>query len=155
MYNPHNTQVIITQEAVINGWCKDKTGMWQVALVPVVSNVNINTVDQPPTEFLPDQPLPTKAIHNVYELKAQPELVRYHHATAGYPTEPTWIKAIKNKQFASWPGLTVEAVQIYYPELEETHKGHGRKKRSGLRSTKKKQVRDKEEKEFMGPRPTV
>ncbi len=99
-------------------------------------------------EFLPDQPLPTEAIHNVYELKTQPKLVRYHHAVAGYPTEPTWIKAIKNKQLASWPGLTVEAVQIYYPELEETHKGHGQKTWSGLQSTKQKQVRDKEKIEF-------
>ena len=106
-------------------------------------------------EFLPDQPLPTEAIHNVYELKTQPKLVRYHHAVAGYPTEPTCIKAITNKQFASWPGLTVEAVRIYYPELEETHKGHGRRTRIGLRWTKKKQVRDKEEKEFTGPRLTV
>jgi hypothetical protein len=71
MNNAHNTQVIVTQEAGINGWREDKTGMWQVALVPIVSNVNTNTVlvDQPPTEFLPDQPLPTKAIHNIYELK--------------------------------------------------------------------------------------
>jgi len=44
MYNAHNTQVIITREAVINGWHKDKTGMWQVALIPIVSNVNTNTV---------------------------------------------------------------------------------------------------------------
>jgi hypothetical protein len=97
IYNAHNIQVIVTQEAVINGWREDKTGMWRVALVIIVSNVNTDTVlvDQPPTEFLPDQSLPTKAIHNVYELKTQPKLVRYHHEVAGYPTDPTWIKAIK------------------------------------------------------------
>ena len=38
------------------------------------------------------------AIHNVYELKTQPELVRYYHAAAGFPTKPLWLKAIKNKQ---------------------------------------------------------
>ncbi len=27
MYNAHNTQVIVTQKAVINGWHEDKTGM--------------------------------------------------------------------------------------------------------------------------------
>ncbi len=66
MYDAHNTQVIVTREAVINDWHKDKTGMWWVALVPIVSNINTDTVlvDQPPTEFLPDRPLPTKAIHN-------------------------------------------------------------------------------------------
>jgi hypothetical protein len=44
MYNAQNTQVIITWEAVINGWHEDKTGMWRVALVPIVSNVNTKTV---------------------------------------------------------------------------------------------------------------
>ncbi len=75
MYNTHNTQVIVTREVVINGWRKDKTGMWQVALVPIVLNVNTNTVlvDRPPTELLPDGPLPTEAIHNIYELKTQTE----------------------------------------------------------------------------------
>ncbi len=43
---------------------------------------------------------------------------------------------IKNKQFASWPGITAKAVAKHYPESEETMKGHGRKGCSGLCSTK-------------------
>jgi hypothetical protein len=76
------------------------------------------------------------AIHNVYELKPKPESVRYYHAAAGFPTKPTWAKAIRNKQFASWPGLTVDAVKRHYPDSEETPKGHGRKTPSSLRSMK-------------------
>jgi hypothetical protein len=87
-------------------------------------------------EFLPDRPPPSKAIHNVYELKTQPELVGYYHAAADFPTKPSWLKAIKNKQYASWPGLTWEAVNKIFPEFEETLKGHGRKTRSRLGSTK-------------------
>jgi hypothetical protein len=40
-------------------------------------------------------------IAHVYKLKTQPELVCYYHAAVGFPTKPTWIVAIKNKQFAS------------------------------------------------------
>ena len=47
--------------------------------------------------------------------------------------------AIKNKQYASWSGLSVEAVRQHFPESDETHKGHGRKTPSGLRSTKPKE----------------
>ena len=47
-----------------------------------------------------------------------------------------WLKAIKNKQYASWPGLTWEVVNKHFPESKETLKGHGRKTRSGLGSTK-------------------
>ncbi len=39
-------------------------------------------------------------------------------------------------QFASWPGLTADAVNRHYPNSEETPKGHGGKALSGLRSTK-------------------
>jgi hypothetical protein len=47
-----------------------------------------------------------------------------------------WLKAIKNKQFTSWPGLTWEAANKHYPKSEETIKGHRCKTRTGLRSTK-------------------
>ncbi len=43
---------------------------------------------------------------------------------------------IRNKQFMSWLGLMANTVDKQYPELEETHKGHGREMCSGLRSTK-------------------
>ncbi len=114
------------------------TKLWRIPLVAVVGNNNTSTVivNWPPTNFLPEGPPPTDAIHNVYELKTQPELVRYYHAAADFPTKPTCVKAIRNKQFALWPGLTVNAVKRHYPDSEETPKGHGRKTPSGIRSTK-------------------
>ncbi len=65
--------------------------------------------------------------------------MQYHHASAGFPTKPTWLAAIKNKHFTLWPGLTLDAARKHFPDSEETHKGHGRKTPSGLRSTKTKQ----------------
>ena len=83
-------------------------------------------------------PPPTEAISfNIFELKKQPEILWYYHAAVGFPTKPTWIKAINNKQYASWPGLTSAGVQKYFPESEETLKGHARKFKSELSSTKK------------------
>ena len=55
---------------------------------------------------------------------------------ASFPTKPSWLKAIKNKQYALWPGLTWEVVNKHFPKSKETFKGQGRKTRSGLRSTK-------------------
>jgi hypothetical protein len=65
----------------------------------------------------------------------QPKLVQYYHAVVGFPIKPSWLKAIKNKQYVSWPGLTWEVANKHYPESEETIKGHNRKTRSGLGST--------------------
>jgi hypothetical protein len=119
--------------------------LYHIPLVPIVLNNNTNTVlvRKPPTKFLPDHPPPTKAIHNVYKLKTQSELVWYLHAVAGFPKKPIWIAAIKHKQFASWLGLTVKAVAKHRFESKETMKGHGQKEQSGLHSTKTKEPTSK------------
>ena len=65
--------------------------------------------------------------------------MQYHHASTGFPTKPTWLAPVKNKHFTLWPGLTLDAARKHFPDSEETHKGHGRKTPSGLRSTKTKQ----------------
>jgi hypothetical protein len=57
----------------------------------------------------------------------QPELACYYYAVAGFPTKPTWVAVIKNRQFASWLGFTAKSVTKHFLELEETTKGHGRK----------------------------
>jgi hypothetical protein len=81
-------------------------------------------VNRPLTEFLPAHPPPSDVVHDAYELKTQPELVRYHHASAENPTKPTWLAAI--------PGLSLDAERKHFLDSEEMHKGHGRKTPSGL-----------------------
>ena len=63
--------------------------------------------------------------------------MRYYHAAAGFPTKPTWLKAINNGHYSSWTGLTAALVRKHYPEAMETRRGHGHKIQSNLRSTKK------------------
>jgi hypothetical protein len=132
IYDAHNTMLKVSRAASLQGWFDKTANLWQIPLIHVVlnSNTDMVLVNKPPTEFLPDCPPAIKAIHNVYKLKTQPELVRYLHACTGFPTKPSWIKAIKNRQYASWPGLTVKAVAKYFPESKETMKGHGRKTKS-------------------------
>ncbi len=144
VYDANDVKITVTRGAILRGWRCPLTGLWRIPLCPTirsdnVTNVNTQTVliKQPPSEILPKRPPPAEAIANVFELRTQPELVRYYHAAAGFPTKPTWLAAIKNNQFASWTGLTYEGVRKYYPESEETWKGHGKKVKSGLRSTKR------------------
>ncbi len=145
VYDASNTKVIVTRQMILRGWLDKDANLYRIPLVPIVLNNNTNTVlvHKPPTQFLPDRPPPTKAVHNIYELETQPDLVRYLHAAAEFPTKQTWIAAIKNKQFAPWPGLTIKAVTKHHPESKETMKGHGRKGRSGLHSTKTKEPTSK------------
>ena len=69
------------------------------------------------------------------------------HAAAGFPTKDTWIKAIKNGHYKTWPGLTVDAANKHFPDSVETQKGHMKKQRQNVRSTKQaiKQPTENEE----------
>ena len=74
----------------------------------------------------------------MYELPSVAETIRYLHACAGFPTKATWVKAIQNGNYATWPGLTIKAVNKHFPESDETQQGHMRSIKQGVRSTKKK-----------------
>ena len=45
-----------------------------------------------------------------YIPKAIPDLITYLHAAAGYPVKKTWIRAIQQRHFVGWPGLTADRV---------------------------------------------
>ena len=88
IYDANDTIITVTKDAILRGWRDTGIKLWQIPLVEVVRNLNTDTiiVNKPPTEFLPDRPPTEEAIHNVYELKTSPELVRYLHTAAGFAT---------------------------------------------------------------------
>ena len=126
------------QEAVLEGWRVPGKGLWRILIARGVrantANLNPATVvlKVSPIELLADTPLPTEHILNVYELKTRTELVRYYYATAGFPTQPTWIKATQNGHYQPWPGLTAALAASHFPESDEAWRGHGRKIKSNL-----------------------
>jgi hypothetical protein len=140
IYDQHNTVITVSHAAILRGWQEPgKSELFRIPLVPVICNNNTETilVKRPPSEYLLARPPPQDAAFNVYELKMQPELVRYLHASAGFPTKPMWLRAVRNRQYASWPGLTPEAIAKHFPKSKETLKGHARKTKSGQRLTKR------------------
>jgi hypothetical protein len=58
------------------------------------------------------------------------------HGAAGYPVLSTWLRAIDAGYFATWPGLTVNAVKRYLPKSAITSLGHMDQARKNSRSTK-------------------
>jgi len=81
---------------------------------------------------------------NVYNLPSMLQTVRYLHAAAGFPTKDSWIKAIENGNYKTWPGITSKTVNKHFPESIETQKGHMKKQRQNVRSTKQKMSADAE-----------
>jgi hypothetical protein len=63
-------------------------------------------------------------------------VIIYLHATAGFPTKPTWLKAIANGNYKSWLGVTTANAKKHFPESIETQKRHMKKQRQNVRLTK-------------------
>jgi len=142
IYDANDVEIKTTRGAVLRGWRVPREGLWRIPLVKGAnqqSNQNTDTaaLSKAPQQILQKRPPPTRDIvSNVYELKTRPELVRYYHAAAGFPTKPSWLAAIRNGHYRTWPGLDAAIAAKYFPESHETWRGHGRKVKSGLRSTK-------------------
>ena len=102
VYDATNTKLTVSRQAVLEGWHSEHKGIWRIAIVERSDYNNTETVlvNRSLLELLGDSAqLPTKRILSVYKLKAQPELICYYHAAAGFPTQPTWIAAIKNRHY--------------------------------------------------------
>ena len=81
--------------------------------------------------------------------QTQHDLVRYLHAACFAPVPSTWTKAIRNNNFITWPGLTVDLVNRHLPPSIATVRGHVHRERKHLQSSKtqviKREVRLKKE----------
>ena len=86
----------------------------------------------------PARPDSTEAINNIYELPSIARAVRYLHGAIGFPTKATWLTAIRNGNFLTWPLITVNNVNKHFPESEETQKGHQHNQRQGVHPTNRK-----------------
>ena len=113
--------------------CRDDKGLWTVLIQKETSNtVRSESGYKQTSEYTH----PHGLANNVYDLPSTQEVIRFLHASLGFPTKPTLLAAIRNKQLTTFPGLTVEAVNKHFPDSDETQKGHMRQARQGVRSTK-------------------
>ena len=85
-----------------------------------------------------------EVVSHVFELPSTKETICYLHIAAGFPQKDTWIKAIRKGNYVTWPGLTVTAVNKFFPEVDKTQQGHMKGVRQGLGSTKERKSQDKD-----------
>jgi hypothetical protein len=92
-----------------------------------------------------------------YSAPLKATALQHLHASLFCPTTQTWIKAIKNKHFTSWPPFTAREVRKHLPKSIATTLGHLDQQRKNLRSTKRKQrnkpIEDREGIEDTNPEP--
>jgi hypothetical protein len=76
--------------------------------------------------------------NHAHDNSNQKDLIKYLHAACFSPVKSTWITAIKNGHFTSWPGLTEHAVEKHLSKSTSTTKGHLNQQRQHARSNKVK-----------------
>jgi hypothetical protein len=132
-----DTDVIIHDKKgnpILSGWREPEGAkLWYFNLLPEEEEL------PPPT--LEPRNQATLAAFSAYDLPSVQALVQYFHAAAGFPVKDTWLRAIKNCNFESWPGLTYNNAARYCPNTDETLKGHMTQCRQGVRSTRPRGVR--------------
>ena len=128
----------------MKGYICKNLGLWRIPLKGTILNENMDTI-------IIDRPNPGESISHVFELTSTENTIKYMHAAAGLPVKETWIRAVRDGNYITWPGLSVKSIRKYYPDdAEETLKGHMRGQRQGFRSTKER--REKEPNEDKTPK---
>ena len=59
-------------------------------------------------------------------MATNPDLAMYYHRAAFPPVPTTFISAINNGNFSTWPGLTAELISKHMPNSLATAKGHNK-----------------------------
>ena len=125
IYDDYTTTITATSPPVLESERCEHTGMWKLDLNPAATLTT-------PT----DPAAPLETINVIFELPSARETFLWYHASAGFPTKATFIDAVRNGNYSTWPKLTVTLINRYFPDSDETIKGHLKGQRQGIRSTK-------------------
>ena len=140
IYDAETKKIVTSKPTALKGWRDLISTLWRTLLVkqaPGLDDVQVTSrapgtrpaMWDPKKCHSPISPAPSKTIANVYQLKMKPEMIRYLHDAAGFPTDLTWYSAVKSGNYTSWPWLTPKNVRAHFPESEKPQKGHMRNTR--------------------------
>jgi hypothetical protein len=121
IYNDETTTITATNPPVLDSERCKHTGMWKLNLDPETTNPNSEVPAAPPKTF-----------NVIFDLLSARETFLWYHASAGFPTKATFTDAVHNGNYATWPKLTVTLINCYFPDLDETTKGHLKGQRQGI-----------------------
>jgi hypothetical protein len=114
----------------MTGHCNAHTNLWVIPLQPqAATNNQIMQANNNLQEHY-------HRANSAYHTSMLPELVQFLHAACGSPVPSTWIRAIKQGHFVTWPGPTTSLVHKHLPKSLATVKGHLNQQRKSLQSTK-------------------
>ncbi len=96
IYDDVITKNTATSPPVLESERCEHTGMWRLDLYPATP--------LPPSE---GQASPQEAINVIFDLPSAHETFLWYHASTGFTTKATFIDAVRNRNYSTWPKLTV------------------------------------------------
>ena len=115
--NKYNINIFKNNKKILQGHRNFSDGLWDVPIpIPMVPK------DQYISIIIPKN-------------TTKKELVQFYHAAMFSPTKDTFIRAIRNGNFQSWPGLTTETATKFLTSTIATQFGHLKQERQNLQST--------------------
>jgi hypothetical protein len=125
IYDDHTTTITANKPPILEADRCDFTGLWKLPLHPEGIAAN-------------GEPPHNEAINVIFDLPSARQNFLWYHAATGFPPKKTFIRAIHNGNYATWPKLTVQLIHKYMPDSDETAKEHLKGQRQGVRSIKQK-----------------
>ncbi len=125
IYIDHTTTITDDKPPILEADRCNLTGLWKLPLYAEEIAAN-------------NEPPHNEAINVIFNLPSARQNFLWHHTAAGFPPKETFIRAICNGNYATWPKLTVQLIHKFMPDLDETAKRHRKSQCQGIRLTKQK-----------------
>ncbi len=125
IYDDYTTKITTSKPWGIYANRCDHTGLWKLTL----NNQNKENHKSPPEN---------EAINVIFDLPSARQSFLWYHAAVGWPPKETFLTAVRNGNYATWPKLILTLIHQYMPDSDETAKGHLKGQRQGIRLTKNK-----------------
>jgi hypothetical protein len=122
LFSTDGLKILNEKQIIMKGPRDHATGLLRINLLQKNPTC---TISQP----LSQPPYQPHSANNVYALRNSGALVNYPHKAMFSCTKSVLVHAIKRGNLATWPGLTVEAVNKHLKLTPETAMGHMNQRR--------------------------
>jgi len=112
IYDDETTKITATSPPILESERCEHTEMWRL---------DLNPATLPPTTEAKANSVET--INVIFELPSAHETFLWYHASAGFPTKATFIDAVCNGNYSTWPKLTMTPNQPLLPRLRRNDQG--------------------------------
>jgi hypothetical protein len=131
VYDDNTTAITASNPPILESDQCQHTGMWKINLNP--KNPNTHSPNK--------QHAAPKTINVIFDLPRSHKTFLWCHTSAGFPPKETFIDAVRNGNYATWPKLLAALINQYYPDSDTTVKGHLKGQCQGIQSTKQKTLK--------------